>query len=116
MYREWNISPEAWDEAQEEQNCMVTQLFLAVAERVNASSRKRSSDGAFVDADRHARAWVPKYTTEEWHTLTPRHRAASAPRKANLEGWPNVRQTRAIQATSPQEDGALNNKGDKDMQ
>ena len=49
---------------------MVTQLFLAVTERAFTGSRKRGSDGAFVDANATHNYRRPKYTMEEWHTLT----------------------------------------------
>ena len=39
MYRKFDIFPEAWTEAAEGENCMVTQLFLAVTERVFTGSR-----------------------------------------------------------------------------
>ena len=60
MYRKWDIFPVAWTE--EGENCMVTQLFLAVTERVFTDSRKRRDDKAAARA--------PKYSTEEWQTLT----------------------------------------------
>ena len=49
---------------------MVTQLFLAVTERAQTGSQKRGSDGAFVDSNPYAKVHRPKYTMEEWHTLT----------------------------------------------
>ena len=70
MYRKWDIFPEAWEEAPEGENCMVTQLFLAITERAHTGSQKRGSDGAFVDANANARVRTAKYTMEEWHTLT----------------------------------------------
>ena len=70
MYRKLNIFPEAWEEAAEGENCMVTQLFLAVTERVHTGSQKRGNNGAFVDANNNARVRTSKYTMEEWHTLT----------------------------------------------
>jgi len=60
----------AWDEASEEQICMVTHLFLAVTEKTHTGSQKRDRDGAFVDANPYAQARASKYTMEEWHTLT----------------------------------------------
>ena len=60
MYRKWDIFPVAWSE--EDENCMVTQLFVAVTERVFAGSRKRKYD--------QAAARAPKYSMEEWQTLT----------------------------------------------
>ncbi len=51
MYRKWNILVEAWTEAPEGENCMVTQLFQAVKERVHTGSQKRDSNGAFVGPD-----------------------------------------------------------------
>ena len=70
MYRNHDIFAEAWDEAPEGENCMVTQLFLAVTERVHTGSRKRDNTGAFCDANADTRERTPKYTLEEWHTLT----------------------------------------------
>ena len=70
MYRKFDIFPEAWTEAAEGENCMVTQLFLAVTERAHTGSQKRGSDGAFVYANANATVRTSKYTMEEWHTLT----------------------------------------------
>ncbi len=70
MYRKLDIFPEAWEEAPEGENCMVTQLFLAVTERVFKGSRKRGSNGACLDANANARAQRPKYSMEERRTLT----------------------------------------------
>ena len=65
MYRKLDIFPEAWEQAPEGENCMVTQLFLAVTERAQTSSQKRGSDGAFVDSNPYAKVHRPKYTMEE---------------------------------------------------
>ena len=70
MYRKYDIFPEAWAETAEGENCMVTQLFLAVTERAFTGSRKRGGDGAFVDTNASRMAQRPKYTMEEWYTLT----------------------------------------------
>ena len=70
MYRKWDILAEAWTEAPEGENCMITQLFQAVKERVFAESRKRDANGAFVDSDFNQRECVPKYSMEELGTLT----------------------------------------------
>ena len=61
MYRKFDIFPEAWTEAAEGENCMVTQLFLAVTERFFTGSRKRGSDGGFVDANATHNYRMPKY-------------------------------------------------------
>ena len=70
MYRKWDILAEAWTEAPEGENCMVTQLFQAVKERVHTGSQKRDSNGAFVGPDADKRVRRPKYSMEEWCTLT----------------------------------------------
>ena len=49
---------------------MVTQLFQAVKERVNTGSHKRDSNGALVDPNAHQKVRMPKYSMEEWCTLT----------------------------------------------
>ena len=70
MYRKWDILAEAWTEAPEGENCMITQLFQAVKERVRTGSQKRDANGAFVHSDFYQRECVPKYSMEELGTLT----------------------------------------------
>ena len=89
MYRKLDIFPVAWTEAAEGENCMVTQLFLAVTERAFTGSRKRGSDGAFVDSDATHNYRRPKYTMEEWHTLTHDTELLMHP-EARLQGWPSA--------------------------
>ena len=70
MYRKHDIFTEAWDEAPEGENCMVSQLFLAVTNQKRVESRKRDASGNYVDANPNATAQTPKYTLEQWHTIT----------------------------------------------
>lgn len=49
---------------------MVMQLFLAVTKQVHSGCQKKGSNGAFVDANPHAKTRTSKYTMEEWHTVT----------------------------------------------
>ena len=68
-YRKHDIFAEAWDEAPDGENCMVSQLFRAVTHE-NTESRKRDASGNYVNSNPHAKAQIPKYTLEQWHTLT----------------------------------------------
>ena len=68
MYRKHDICAEAWDEAPEGENCMVSQLFLAVTHEKHAESRKRDASGNYVNTNPNARTHAPKYTLEQWHT------------------------------------------------
>ena len=86
MYRKHDVYPEAWEEAAERENCMVTQLFLAVTERAHTGSQKRGSDGAFVDANANARVRTSKYTLEEWQTLTHDVELLMHPEKPAFKG------------------------------
>ena len=60
MYRKHDIFAEAWDEAPEGDNCMVSQLFLAVTHEKRPESRTRYASGNYVDANHHARTHAPQ--------------------------------------------------------
>ena len=49
---------------------MVSQLFLAVTNQKHTRSHKRDASGNYVDANPYAKAQTPKYTLEQWHTIT----------------------------------------------
>ena len=49
---------------------MVSQLFLAVTHEKHVESRKRDASGNYVDANPYTKAQTPKYTLEQWHTIT----------------------------------------------
>ena len=109
MYRKWDTFPEAWDEAPEGENGMVTQLFLAVTERVFTGSRKRGTGGTFMNSDEDRKIHKPKYTMDEWHTLTHDIDLLTQPETPvfnRLQGWPSPNRGPATRDTSPQKDGA----------
>jgi hypothetical protein len=85
MYRQWDILAEAWTEAPEGENCMVTELFQAVQERVHTGSQKRDAKGAFVHSDAYQKDRMPKYSLEEWGTLTHDVELAEHPEKTLFE-------------------------------
>ena len=134
MYRKWDVFPKAWEEAPEGENCMVTQLFLAVTERTFIGSRKRDSEGAFVDANHNARERTSKYTMEEWHTLThdvellmhpesPVFKDGQAPSEAVMEELRRQRRMEREPELAAQLDeianwlyDLLSKKGEKDVQ
>ena len=60
---------------------MVTQLFLAVTEKAHTSSQKRNSDGTFVSEAPYAKAQRPKYSLEEWQTISHDAEFAEHPEK-----------------------------------
>ena len=81
MDHKWDILAEAWTEAPEGENCMVTQLFQAVKERINTGSKKRDATGAFLHSDAYQKDRMPKYSMEEWSTLTHDVELAKHPEK-----------------------------------